>query len=160
ISARRTSAVPEATALARLITSGAVRMSGAPIGRRVIRSRRRRRTDAGARFRAYSRGGTMIIVRFKVRCQPSRTEDVAVAMHGVVKAARSLPGVIHFDIGRDLTDSDALIATEVFEDRDAMQREEALPEVAKVVELMQGGALAGPPEWTVFEVSSSESPSR
>ena len=101
----------------------------------------------------------MIIVRFKVRCQPSRTEDVAVAMHGVVKAARSLPGVIHFDIGRDLTDSDALIATEVFEDRDAMQREEALPEVAKVVELMQGGALAGPPEWTVFEVSSSESPS-
>jgi len=101
----------------------------------------------------------MIIVRFKVRCQSSRTEDVAGAMHGVVEAARSLPGVIHFDIGRDLTDSDALIATEVFEDRGAMQREEALPEVAKVVELMQGGALAGPPEWTVFAVSSSESPS-
>jgi hypothetical protein len=40
-----------------------------------------------------------------------------------------------------------------------MQREEALPEVAKVVELMQGGALAGPPEWTRFEVASSESPS-
>jgi quinol monooxygenase YgiN len=101
----------------------------------------------------------VIIVRFKVRCQPGSTEDVAAAMQGVVEAARPLAGVIHFDIGRDLTDPDALIATEVFDDRDAMQREEALPEVAKVVELMQGGALAAPPEWTVFEVASSESPS-
>jgi hypothetical protein len=51
-----------------------------------------------------------------------------------------------------------LIAAEVFEDRDAMAREEELPEVAKVIELMEGGALAGPPEWTIFEVASSESP--
>jgi len=79
-------------------------------------------------------------------------------MKEVVDAARELPGVIHFDIARDLTDADALIATEVFEDRTAMEREETLPEVAKVVELMQAGALAGPPEWTVFEVASSESP--
>jgi len=79
-------------------------------------------------------------------------------MKDVVDAARELPGVIHFDIARDLTDADALIATEVFEDRTAMEREETLPEVAKVLELMQAGALAGPPEWTVFEVASSESP--
>ncbi len=79
-------------------------------------------------------------------------------MKEVVDAARELPGVIHFDIARDLTDADALIATEVFEDRTAMEREETLPEVAKVVELMQAGALAGPPERTVFEVASSESP--
>ncbi len=39
-----------------------------------------------------------------------------------------------------------------------MKREEALPEVARVVELMQSGALAGPPERTVFDVASSESP--
>jgi hypothetical protein len=39
-----------------------------------------------------------------------------------------------------------------------MEREEALPAVAKVVELMQSGALARPPEWTVFDVASSESP--
>jgi hypothetical protein len=42
--------------------------------------------------------------------------------------------------------------------RAAMEREEALPAVAKVVELMEAGALAGPPEWTVFDVASSESP--
>lgn len=79
-------------------------------------------------------------------------------MKAVVEAARGLEGVVHFDIARDLTDADALIATEVFEDRAAMEREEALPEVARVVELMEGGALAGPPEWTRFEVASSESP--
>jgi hypothetical protein len=35
-----------------------------------------------------------------------------------------------------------------------MEREEALPEVAKAVGVMRGGAGAGPPEWTVFEVAS------
>jgi quinol monooxygenase YgiN len=99
-----------------------------------------------------------MVVRFKVRCQPDKTEPMAAAMSGVVEAARDLPGVIHFDVARDLTDEDSLIATEVFEDRAAMEREEALPQVAAVVELMQSGALAGVPEWTIFEVASSESP--
>lgn len=101
----------------------------------------------------------MIVVRFKVRCNSDRTEQMAAAMRDVVSAARALAGVVHFDVGRDVADDDALIATEVFEDRAAMEREEQLSEVAKVVELMQSGALAGPPEWTIFEVASSESPS-
>ncbi len=100
----------------------------------------------------------MLVVRFKVRCQPGRADEVAAAMAVVVQAARDVPGVVHFDIGRDLTDGDALIATEVFEDRDAMAREEALPEVARVIELLQSGALTGPPEYTIYEVASSETP--
>jgi quinol monooxygenase YgiN len=100
----------------------------------------------------------VIVVRFKVQCQPDKTADMAAAMRGVVQAARELPGVIHFDVARDLADENALIATEVFEDRAAMEREEAIPEVARIVELMQGGALAGAPEWTIFEVASAESP--
>jgi quinol monooxygenase YgiN len=100
----------------------------------------------------------VLIVRFKVQCQPDKTADMATAMRAVVEAARGLPGVIHFDVARDLTDEHALIATEVFEDRAAMEREEEIPEVAQIVELMQGGALAGAPEWTIFEVASSESP--
>jgi quinol monooxygenase YgiN len=100
----------------------------------------------------------VIVVRFKVRSQAEKTPELMAAMRDVVDAARKLPGVLHFDIASDLTDPNALIATEVFADRAAMEREEALPEVAKVVELMQSGALAGPPEWTVFEVASSESP--
>ena len=101
----------------------------------------------------------MIVVRFAVRCQPDKTAEMAAAMQAVVVAARELPGVLHFDIARDLTDDDRLIATEVFEDREAMAREEAIAEVARVIELMQAGALAGAPEWTIFEVASAESPS-
>ena len=100
----------------------------------------------------------MIIVRFKVRCQSGQADHMAAAMADVAKAARGLPGVVHFDVARDLLDSDAVIATEVFEDRAAMEREEALAEVGKVVELMQNGALDGTPEWTIYEVASSESP--
>jgi quinol monooxygenase YgiN len=101
----------------------------------------------------------MIVVRFKIRCQPSRTDDMVHAMTEVIRSARTLPGVVHFDIGRDLSDPDSLIATEVFEDRAAMEREESIPEVAKVVELMEAGAVTGPPEWTIFDVASAESPS-
>jgi quinol monooxygenase YgiN len=100
----------------------------------------------------------VLVVRFKVQCQPDRTEEVVTAMAGAVNAARDLPGVVHFDVARDVMDQSSLIATEVFEDRAAMEREEAIPEVAAVVGLMESGALAGPPEWTIFDVASSESP--
>jgi quinol monooxygenase YgiN len=114
--------------------------------------------DARSRQRPVDQEEAVIVVRFKVHCQSDKTAELAAAMKDVVEAARELPGVIHFDIARDLTNADVLIATEVFEDRAAMEREEALPAVAKVVELMQSGALARPPEWTVFDVASSESP--
>jgi len=100
----------------------------------------------------------MIIVRFKLQCQPGKTEEVVAAAAATIGATRPLPGVIHYDVARDLADSNALVVTEVYQDREAMERHEALPEVAKVVELMQGGALTGPPEWTKYEVASSESP--
>jgi quinol monooxygenase YgiN len=101
----------------------------------------------------------MILVRFKATCQSNKATEMATAFKAVVGATRSLRGVVHFDVARDLTDENSFIATEVFEDREAMQRQEELPEVAGVVELMQSGALASPPEWTIYEIASSESPS-
>ncbi len=100
----------------------------------------------------------MIVVRFRVKCQPDRTDEMTAAMKDVVSAARKLPGVIHFDIARDINDTNTLIATEVFQDRAAMEKEETIAEVATVVKLMEAGALAESPEWTVFDVASSESP--
>jgi len=100
----------------------------------------------------------MIVVRFKVRCVSGKTEELMGAMGAVVAPSRALPGVIHFDVARDLTEPDALIATEVFEDRAAMERQEAQPEVARVMEVIEAGALSGAPEWTIYEVSSAESP--
>ena len=100
----------------------------------------------------------MIVVRFKVQCQPDRTDEVMAAMKDVVLPSRALPGVIHFDVARDVPDSNALIATEVFEDRAALDRQESQPEVIKVVGLVEAGALSAPPEWTIFEVTSAELP--
>lgn len=98
----------------------------------------------------------MIVLRFKVQCQPDKTAAVAGAMEKVVAASRALPGVVHFDVGRDLTDANTLIATEVFEDVTARGLQESLPQVADVMSLLPD-ALAGPPEATVFHVASTES---
>jgi quinol monooxygenase YgiN len=64
-------------------------------------------------------------------------------------------GVISFDIARDLSDPNSFIATEVFEDADARERQESMPQVGKVMALMPE-SLAAPPEATVYHVSSSE----
>src|SRR5688572_4257376 len=99
----------------------------------------------------------MIVVRFKVQCVPDRTEEMLHASRAVVVPSRALPGVIHFDVARDVTDSDSLIATEVFEDRAAMERQEALPEMAAVIKLIESGALSRAPERTIYEVASADS---
>ena len=100
----------------------------------------------------------MLVVRFKARCLPDKTEEVLEAMTAIVAPSRAMSGVIDFDIGRDITDPDSLIATEVYDDRAAMDCQEAQPEVAKLLDLIRAGALVGPPEWTIFEVASAESP--
>ncbi len=97
----------------------------------------------------------MIVIRFMVRCQPGRAEEVMAALKDVVSPSRALDGVISFDIGRDLTDPDSFIATEVFEDRAALDRQESLPEVAVALGVFEQ-SLAAEPEATIFHVSSSE----
>jgi quinol monooxygenase YgiN len=97
----------------------------------------------------------MIVLRFKVQCQPEKAAMVADAMSQVVLASRPLPGVVHFDVAQDLTDPNALIATEVFEDRAARELQEALPEVGKVMGMLPT-ALAGAPEATLYTVSAAE----
>jgi len=96
----------------------------------------------------------MIVVRFKVSCRPDRLDDALKAFEAVVLPSRALAGVINFDIGQDLTDPNSIIATEVFEDRAALDRQESLPEVAYVMGLFNE-IVAGEPEETIFEVSNS-----
>lgn len=97
----------------------------------------------------------MIVVRFRVRCRPERTEQALSAFREVVAASRPLAGVVSFDIGRDVSEPDTFIATEVFTDRGALERQEALPVVARTIALLQD-LVAEAPEATVFHVSSSE----
>ena len=97
----------------------------------------------------------MIVVRFKARTRPEKTDQVLAAFERVVAPSRAVDGVVSFDVARDVADPNAFVATEVFEDRAALERQEALPEVADVLGLLQD-ALAAPPEATVFHVSSAE----
>lgn len=97
----------------------------------------------------------MIVVRFKVQCHPEKTEQAMAAFREVVAASRSLEGVISFDIGRDIADAHSFVATEVFTDRAALQRQESLPAVKKTIGLLEQ-LVASAPEATIFHVSSSE----
>jgi quinol monooxygenase YgiN len=98
---------------------------------------------------------TMIVVRFKVRARPEKAEELRAAFQSVVAPSRKVQGALHFDIGRDVTDPNSFIAMEVFEDRAALERQEALAEVQKVIALLPN-VLAGDPEATIYNVSSSE----
>jgi len=97
----------------------------------------------------------MIVVRFKVQCRPEKAEQAMAAFQKVVAASRGLDGVISFDMGRDIADPNSFIATEVFEDRAALDRQESLPVVQETVGLLEQ-ILAAEPEATIFHVSSSE----
>ncbi|MBW7885516.1 MAG: antibiotic biosynthesis monooxygenase [Caldilineaceae bacterium] len=97
----------------------------------------------------------MIVVRFKVTCKPEMIGKAKAAFAAVIAPSQRIEGVLHFDIAQDLADPNSLIATEVFEDRAALARQEALPEVQTVIEQLPA-FLAAAPEATVYNVSSSE----
>lgn len=97
----------------------------------------------------------MIVIRFKVKSKPEKTGELRTALEAVVAPSRKIEGVINFDIAQDLTDPNTFIATEVFEDRAALERQEALQEVKKVLELLPN-VIAVEPDATIYNVSSSE----
>jgi quinol monooxygenase YgiN len=93
----------------------------------------------------------MIVVRFSVQCRPEKAEEVAAAFSSVVAPARATEGVVSFDIARDITDANVYVATEVFEDQAARERQESLPEVGAVMALLPH-SLA-PPEAIAYTVA-------
>jgi quinol monooxygenase YgiN len=97
----------------------------------------------------------MIVLRFKLQCQPEKADAVMAALSEVIAPSRATAGVISFDIARDITDQNSFIATEVFEDEAARERQESLPQVGNVMTLLPE-SVAGPPEATLYHVSSSE----
>jgi quinol monooxygenase YgiN len=97
----------------------------------------------------------MIVVRFKMTCTPEGVPRARAVLQAVVAPSRTVPGVVHFDIAQDLSDPHAFIATEVFDDRDALARQEALPEVQAVLAALPD-VLAAAPEATIYVVASSE----
>jgi len=97
----------------------------------------------------------MIVVRFRVTCKADKAGELRAAFAACVTPSRMVDGVLNFDIARDITDPSAFIATEVFTDRAALERQELLPEVQKVMAMLSD-VLAAAPEATIYNVSSSE----
>jgi quinol monooxygenase YgiN len=96
----------------------------------------------------------MIVVRFRAQVQESRIDEALAAFAAVVGPSRELDGVISFDVARDVLDPNTLIATEVFAGEEARERQEAQPEVARVMALLPE-ILAAPPEATVYSVAAA-----
>jgi quinol monooxygenase YgiN len=102
-------------------------------------------------------GIEMLVVHFKVQCQPERTAALREALAAVIAPARATDGVISFDIAEDLTDPNVLVATEVFADRAARERQESLPEVAAVMALLPD-SIAAPPQVDEYSVAEPALP--
>ena len=66
--------------------------------------------------------------------------------------ARATAGVIKLDIARDLLDPDSFIATGVYQDGAALERQESAPEVHRAM-AMFAGSLAAPPDRRIYDAS-------
>lgn len=94
----------------------------------------------------------MVILRQKMRCKHDKNDEVTTALAAIIEPARATPGVIHLDIARDLLDNDSFIATAVYEDGAALERQESAAEVHRAI-AMFADALAGAPDRTLFDAS-------
>jgi len=94
----------------------------------------------------------MVILRQKMRSKHDRTDEVTAALAAIIAPARTTPGVVHLDIGRDLLDDDSFIATAVYEDSGALERQESATEVHRAM-AMFADALEAPPDRTIFDAS-------
>ena len=94
----------------------------------------------------------MLILRQKMVAKPDKSDELMAALAEIVTPARATEGVISLDIARVLLDPDAFIATAVYEDGAALERQESAPEVHRAMALF-AESLAAPPERTIFDGS-------
>ena len=94
----------------------------------------------------------MIILRQKMRAKPEKREEVVAALTEIITPARGTEGVIKLDIARDLLDADSFVATGIYVDGGALERQESAPEVHRAM-AMFADSLAAPPERTIYEAS-------
>jgi len=98
----------------------------------------------------------VLIGRFQVQCRPEYAEAMAEALVAVETPSRAIPGVVHFDVARSLTDPNAFVVTEVFAHRTAFEQQNSQDEVARVLRLVPEGTVTGDFEWGLWQASTSE----
>jgi quinol monooxygenase YgiN len=94
----------------------------------------------------------MLILRQKMQAKPDKSDELMAALAAIIAPARATEGVISLDIARVLLEPDSFIATVVYEDVAALERQESSPEVHRVVGLL-AESLAAPLERTIFDAS-------
>jgi quinol monooxygenase YgiN len=94
----------------------------------------------------------MVILRFKIRSKADKSDQLMAALAEIITPARATEGVVNFDIARILLEPDSFIATAVYEDGAALERQESLPQVHRVMAMLPE-SLVAPPERTIFEAS-------
>jgi quinol monooxygenase YgiN len=94
----------------------------------------------------------VIILHQRMRAKPDRCEEVMAALDAIIPGARATEGVVKLDIARDLLDPGFFIATGVYENGAALERQESAPEVHKAMAIFPD-ALAAPPERTIYDAS-------
>jgi len=97
-------------------------------------------------------GGAMLILRQKMRAKPDKSDELMAALAEIIAPARATQGVISLDIARVLLEPDSFIATVVYQDAAALERQESRPEVHKVMAILPE-SLAAPLERTIFDAS-------
>ena len=94
----------------------------------------------------------MIILRQRMRSKPDKRAEVTAALAAIMAPARGTHGVISLDIARDLLDPDAFVATGIYEDGAALERQESAPEVHTAMAMFSESLIA-PPERTIYDAS-------
>ena len=94
----------------------------------------------------------MVILRFKVHSKPEKSHELMAVLAEIIPAARATEGVINFDIARTLDDPDSFIATVVYNDGAALERQESAPEVHRAMAIFPDSLVAAP-ERTIFDAS-------
>ena len=96
----------------------------------------------------------MVIVRFKMKVRPETAHEVSAALEAVIAPSRALEGVIRLDIAQDLSDPHTFIATEVYDNKAALDRQMALPEVEAALALIRESVVER--EATLYEATVIE----
>ena len=94
----------------------------------------------------------MIILHQEMRAKPGKRDEVMAALAAIIPGARATEGVIKLDIARDLLDPDSFIATGVYQDGAALERQESAPEVHSAM-AMFADSLAAPPDRRIYDAS-------
>jgi quinol monooxygenase YgiN len=94
----------------------------------------------------------MLILRQKMRAKPDKSNELMAALAEIIAPARDTEGVISLDIARVLLEPDSFIATAVYEDAAALERQESRPEVHKVMTILPE-SLAAPLERAIYDAS-------